>query len=455
MSTENNHKDSSNHTSSSSSSSSSSSTIKRKVKDGVNTSNHGGSETIEAKPSLLGLNNKVLLNTPPHSPSLERFSALSKPRESLLTSPEMANIQWGTFNYIALAYVMAGFSIMAQMYKEKGVIVDMELFWTLTKNWHCGLILSVGLFLFSQVNYIQTRLMVKGYIPNRISIVLYCLWQLVAFPVSMSYLFSYELSPILSGGYGLQLCVYSLKNHSYWHTNYFLKKGGVKATSNNSPVTRKDLIPNVSFSHFLYFMVAPTLVFETSFPKTKSIRPSYILKEVLAGFGTFFVFYLMLNLTTPFYRECGTESFLIILVQLSLPSMSLWMLGFYGVFHCLLNIFAEITKYADREFYQDWWNATTFDMWWRRWNKPVYRFMSRHVYTDSMHTIKLNKFWAMVSTFLLSALLHEIVMIISFRFVRPILSTTMLLQIGLVYFTQLPIFQKTRFGNVIMWITIN
>ncbi|KYR01982.1 membrane bound O-acyl transferase family protein [Tieghemostelium lacteum] len=388
----------------------------------------------------------------PPSPSLERFSAISKPRESILTQPEMG---WGTFNYIAICYSMAGLTMMVDTYLSTGTPIETDMLWWLIRDWQHGLYLLLALFVWSYVNYACTWLYARHKIPAFMSITLYILWQAITFSVAGYYILMVcDLSPILSGGSGLQLCVYSLKNHSYWHTNYFLTQGTIKASKKNSPILRRDLTPNVLVSHFTYFLCVPTLVFETQFPRTKSIRASYLLKEVLACFGTFLMFYLVTCRVSPIYKKVNDTPLLLVLIQLSLPSMSLWMLGFYGVFHCLLNIFAELTRFADREFYQDWWNATTFDQWWRKWNRPVHKWMLRHVYTDSMYTVKMKKTGAMVSTFLLSALLHEMVMIFSFKFVRPILSATMILQIGLVWFTQLPMLQKTRFGNVVMWITV-
>lgn len=38
-------------------------------------------------------------------------------------------------------------------------------------------------------------------------------------------------------------------------------------------------------------------------------------------------------------------------------------------FECVCNGFAEFTRFADREFYQDWWNATSMDVFSRKWNK--------------------------------------------------------------------------------------
>lgn len=41
---------------------------------------------------------------------------------------------------------------------------------------------------------------------------------------------------------------------------------------------------------------------------------------------------------------------------------------------------AELTFFADREFYKDWWNASTIGEYWRLWNMPVHKWMIRSVY---------------------------------------------------------------------------
>ena len=40
-------------------------------------------------------------------------------------------------------------------------------------------------------------------------------------------------------------------------------------------------------------------------------------------------------------------------------SFIIWLLLFFSVFHCLLNILAEVTQFGDRLLYEDWWNAQT------------------------------------------------------------------------------------------------
>lgn len=39
--------------------------------------------------------------------------------------------------------------------------------------------------------------------------------------------------------------------------------------------------------------------------------------------------------------------------------------------HCWCGILAELLRFADRTFYLDFWNATTIDAFWRKWNVPV------------------------------------------------------------------------------------
>lgn len=67
------------------------------------------------------------------------------------------------------------------------------------------------------------------------------------------------------------------------------------------------------------------------------------------------------------------------------------------------------------------WNSTSWDEFSRKWNKPVYTFLLRHVYASTMASYKLSRTTAMFVTFLLSACAHELVMVIvthKFRWVN-------------------------------------
>ena len=50
-----------------------------------------------------------------------------------------------------------------------------------------------------------------------------------------------------------------------------------------------------------------------------------------------------------------------VLMDMIFPFITLYLLAFYVIFECVLNVFAEVTRFADRGFYDAWWNSTTWD----------------------------------------------------------------------------------------------
>jgi sterol O-acyltransferase len=101
-----------------------------------------------------------------------------------------------------------------------------------------------------------------------------------------------------------------------------------------------------------------------------------------------------------------------------LPITILLVLIFYIVFENITNIFAEITLFADRLFYDEWWNSSTFEEFNRLWNKPVHNFLFRHVYLECMVKYGLGKKISQLVTFFFSALLHELLFALVFKTVR-------------------------------------
>lgn len=69
-----------------------------------------------------------------------------------------------------------------------------------------------------------------------------------------------------------------------------------------------------------------------------------------------------------------------------------------------------LTFFTIKQFYR--WNSTSWDEFSRKWNKPVHAFLLRHVYAPTIMGYGLSRTWAMFLTFLLSACVHELVMVI-------------------------------------------
>lgn len=122
---------------------------------------------------------------------------------------------------------------------------------------------------------------------------------------------------------------------------------------------------------------------------------------------------------------------------------------FFCTFELILQVFAEITQFGDRLFYEDYWNSTTFEEFNRKWNRPVHMFLFRHVYLECIYLFKTSKIIAQIVTFVFSACLHEFVTVLIFRTFRPVLFIFMIYQIPLFYLTR---FMKgKRYGNAFFW----
>lgn len=94
------------------------------------------------------------------------------------------------------------------------------------------------------------------------------------------------------------------------------------------------------------------------------------------------------------------------IMKLSTISLIIWLAGFFALFQSLLNALAEVMRFGDREFYTDWWNSSSLGMYWRSWNRPVYLFMKRHVYSPLVGR-GWSPFAASAVVFVFSAVLHE------------------------------------------------
>jgi len=94
------------------------------------------------------------------------------------------------------------------------------------------------------------------------------------------------------------------------------------------------------------------------------------------------------------------------LVKLGIPNIYLWLTMFYAIFHCALNLFGELTRFGDRQFYKDWWNSSYIDEYWRTWNLPTHYWLMRHMY-NPLRRKKINKFVCGFMVFFFSAVFHE------------------------------------------------
>ncbi len=132
----------------------------------------------------------------------------------------------------------------------------------------------------------------------------------------------------------------------------------------------------------------------------------------------------------------------------------LWsLLTFFLIFECVLPGYAELARFGDRQFYDDWWNSTDFEEFNRKWNKIIHEFLYRYVYLECRNIYKLSRFNSQFITFLISALLHEYCLCMIIKLFRPMMFLMMIFQIPLIYIGK-RYTRKTTLGSYFFWFSL-
>ncbi|KAH7328611.1 diacylglycerol O-acyltransferase [Stachybotrys elegans] len=222
---------------------------------------------------------------------------------------------------------------------------------------------------------------------------------------------------------------------------------------------------NITISNLGYFWLAPTLVYQPVYPRTDKIRWSFVLKRLGEVFGlSAFIWVASAQYATPVLQNSldkiaslDLASILERLLKLSTISLVIWLAGFFALFQSFLNALAEILRFGDRSFYDDWWNSESVGAYWRTWNKPVYTYFKRHVYIPL-----LGRGWshqaASTTVFFVSAVLHEILVGVPTHNIIGIAFLGMFLQLPLIAITgpleQMKLGQTGKLmGNIIFWVS--
>ncbi|ROK31093.1 Sterol O-acyltransferase 2 [Anabarilius grahami] len=212
-----------------------------------------------------------------------------------------------------------------------------------------------------------------------------------------------------------------------------------------------------SLSSYLYFLFCPTLIYREVYPRNPYIRWNYVgmnFLKILASL--FYLYFILVRLCIPVFRNKSNQPFstrtlILALFHAAFPGMLILMLGFYAFLHCWLNAFAEMLRFADRMFYKDWWNSTSFANYYRTWNIVVHDWLYYYGYRDFLWLSgsKLRSV-ATLSVFAVSALVHEYAFTMGFGFFYPVMFCTFA-GIGVVFNFAMNDKRKSPVWNIIMW----
>ncbi|CAM4748268.1 unnamed protein product [Rotaria magnacalcarata] len=245
--------------------------------------------------------------------------------------------------------------------------------------------------------------------------------------------------------------IYSQKDKAEDNTN---------DSSNDQKVFSRSHSPCPEFSKYIYFIFAPTLIYRDSYPRSLSIQWNYVLSQ-LAQFvaAVFFSYYLFYRFCLPVFRyfksdHVTVEIFVLSILNCTLPGALLLFCVFYGFLHCWLNAFAEMLRFADREFYSDWWTATSWSSYYRTWNIVVHDWLYTYIYRDC-HTLFGVKYRlvSMYMVIFLSACVHEYILALAFGYFYPILFLQFAV-LGFISMLILPRRTQSKAFNIFIWTSL-
>lgn len=222
---------------------------------------------------------------------------------------------------------------------------------------------------------------------------------------------------------------------------------------------------NITFFDFFRYSMFPTVVYSLKFPRTKRIRWGYVMEKSFAVFG---IIFLMITVAQnwmypivvraqeasklPMSREKVLQ-YCLVLLDMIPPFLMEYLFTFFLIWDVILNAIAELSRFADRDFYGPWWSCTDWSEFARIWNRPVHKFLLRHVYQSTISTFKLNKNQASLVTFIILSFVHEFVMFVIFRKVRFYMLALQMSQLPLIMISRTNFMRdKKVLGNVICWV---
>lgn len=260
-----------------------------------------------------------------------------------------------------------------------------------------------------------------------------------------------------------------LKTASYAFTNRDLRHAYLHPSKGERDAlpdmyAQKPYPQNITMGNLCYFWWAPTLIYQPVYPRSPRVRWVFVAKRMAEVFClSVFIWFASAQYATPVLvnsldkiASLDFTSILERLLKLSTISLAIWLAGFFALFQSFLNALAEVMRFGDRSFYDPWWNSGSLGAYWRTWNKPVYQYFKRHVYSPLLGR-GFSPRAASLMVFLLSAILHEVLVGIPTHNIIGVAFFGMFLQLPLIAITApLEKMQSATgrlLGNCIFWVS--
>jgi len=384
------------------------------------------------------------------TPNRQSIFQTHVPRASPITEMLKISHFQTIYNIFVAVFLIALGNTLIHNYYDNGRPLDFQLLFWCFSGFPGAFLFWLCLVAFSFSVVIMQKMLVLGVSSPKATHTVYILSQII-FLVGVPKLVGlFDWGPATRAFVLCETVRLCMKMHSYIMVNNMLR---IAKECNDPDPAVKDFPGNITFWDFLRFLCFPTLIYQTSYPRTQNIRVGFVLYRLAeVGLCIIYIYAITVRYVHPHVPELiGDYKTLVLgIFKVMMPGIGISLLGFFMVLHSWLNAWAEITKFADRHFYSDWWNVTSWAVYYRKWNFVVHNFIHRHVFTELI-LLHFSKETAMWITFIISAILHEYVIAVSLGFYKPIL-LLMFLVPGVLFIYLTKMFGRgSRAWNIFMW----
>ncbi|KAF7683384.1 Diacylglycerol O-acyltransferase 1-1 [Astathelohania contejeani] len=386
----------------------------------------------------------------------------------------------GIGNLGILLSILSFFKLILTNYRKYGLLMRVPLMTIKKEEWYSFI---AGLFIIFNkcLNvFIIDHIIYNGIINRFIVSIIFILHELLIFILNYKKIKHIYLSIWL-----LSISIiYSLKLLSF----YFVRIAEKENINENKSINKKENINQTEkddiikdnnnsinesnnnikgnifnekhlFFHFLYFLYAPTLCYQSEYPMLDKRRWSIIIRKFVFLILLIIAFlFVMDQCTVPLIYNLqeskGIFDFIENLLTLSFGTILLWLIFFLATFVLFLPILRELTLFGDGVFFCDWWNSTTVLEYWRLWNRPVHQWIVRHLYIP-LQSRGWSKGWALAAVFIASGLIHEYIISSSLKMITGWAFAGMIGQIPMALIARWigKSWLVHRFGNYMFWST--
>ena len=179
----------------------------------------------------------------------------------------------------------------------------------------------------------------------------------------------------------------------------------------------------------MYFMFAPTLIYQHSYPRSPSATNWKLVAHHLMEWLFIFVpsTLLVTRFLMPVWQCIGTEPVTIhLLYKLFIGTVAASFLKLvcvgYFFLHCWLNMWAEMLTFGDRQFYRNHWSARDDVTFASNWNYMVKSWLVRYVYSPCIEKTG-SRIVAGIFVFFASVAAHDYAYSSALGFFFPLMAT--------------------------------